>query len=262
MYPITWKPSPNFSSRLGSSVIALVHHRMVGYLNGTDRWFANPDNQVSTHFGIGSRSAGGPVEISQYVDLSDAAWGNGNYDVSGGWPLIRRTASGALINPNRYTISMELQDGSTDNAGVVDPAFVQASIWLDRILLSGDPTLIRAAGIRMRDDSTAAGLKAIVVGPETIIDHNRIAGKLKPYCWRAWLDDPGFLFWKADYLNALTETRMTIEEVLALLNTKITELQTQKDAAVFARDAAIAERDAALLKLTTAKQKAEEITAL
>jgi hypothetical protein len=256
MYQITFKPSPNkWTGRSGYVPIAFVNHRMVGYLPGTDATFANPDNDVSAHFGIGYRTAGGPVRISQYVDLSDSAWANGNYDASGGWPLIKKTAAGTVINPNYYTISIEHEDGGP-NDGVVTQAVKDASTWLQTILLSGDIDLMRYVGIQIRGKDVADALKILPPLTETIIDHNRIAGKLKPYCWRPYkLDTGGFPAWQPILIQQLRGSEMAIQDTLALLEQQITELENQRNAAVL-------EATQAKNKLDTAKTKATSIKTL
>lgn len=233
MYTITWKNSPNhYDGRNGYQPEAIVNHRMVGTLPGTDLTFSKPANEVSTHFGIGKRTVNGPVEISQYVDLSDGAWGNGNADPETTWPLLKRGPAG-IINPNYYTVSIEHEDGGSANRGLVKPEIIDASVWLSRLLLSGSAPLMRAAGIRIRDDATAAALKSIVPGNETYIDHRRIAGRAKPDCWRPWLGDPGFVpYWKPIMLARLQEREMTIDEIMALLQTEIDRLETERDNAV------------------------------
>lgn len=188
---VLWKGAhPNNWESGHNRPIALVHHRMVGWLAGTTRYFASGEHRpVSTHFGVG------PNEIHQYVDLSDIAYGNGNWDASGGWRLYNGR------NPNLYTISIEHEDGATAQRGRVSETTIARSIELDRLLLSGDLIAMRRAGIHIRDPLTAKALAAIKPGPETLIDHHRIAGRLKPYCWRQWLDDKGFP--QARYLAAL-----------------------------------------------------------
>lgn len=53
----------------------IILHTMEGYLAGADSWFANPESQVSTHYGVGFNG-----EIHQYVSEDDTAWANGqNY---------------------------------------------------------------------------------------------------------------------------------------------------------------------------------------
>lgn len=93
---IIQKPSPNFSSRKGYTPIAIVLHTMAGSLRGTDYWFANPNSQVSSHYGIGNNG-----EIHQYVQENNSAWANGRVK-NPRWKLIKPG-----INPNLYTISIE-----------------------------------------------------------------------------------------------------------------------------------------------------------
>ena len=83
---------------------------------------------------------------------------------------------------------------------------IQASLWLDRLLLRGVIGELMAAGIRFRAGTEAAigaELRAIPVDAHHIIDHHYIAGRLKPSCWRPWSDDrTGFP--QARYLAALS----------------------------------------------------------
>jgi len=205
---------------------------MVGYLPGTDATFLNPANDVSAHFGIGYRTSGGPVRISQYVDLSDSAWSNGNYDATGGWPLVKKTSAGTVINPNYYTISIEHEDGGP-NDGVVTQAVKDASTWLQTILMTGNIDLMRYVGIQIRGKDVAEALALLVPMQETIIDHNRISGKLKPYCWRPYKNDTGgFPAWQPTLIQQLRGSEMAIQDTLALLNQQIIELQNQRDAAI------------------------------
>lgn len=263
MYRITFKQSPNYwIGRNGYQPIALVNHRMVGYLPGTDATFLNAANQVSAHFGIGYRSDGGPVRISQYVDLSDSAWTAGNYDPSGGWPLIKKTSTGAIINPNYYIIGIEHEDGGPNDGRVSQPV-LDASTWLQSILLTGNIELMRYVGITIREQSTASALASIIPYNETVIDHNRIAGVRKPYCWRPYkLDTGGFPAWQPILLAQLRGNEMAIQDTLDLLELQIAQLEQEKLEAETAAEAATAAATAANNKLSVAKTKAQEIKVL
>jgi hypothetical protein len=228
VYKITFKQTPNmFSGRNGQVINAIVHHRMIGFLAGTDIEFLNPTTEHASHFGIGYRN--GIVEISQYADLSDSPWANGNYDPSGGWTLVKKTSTGTVINPNYYTVSIEHEDGGPSDGRVSEPVLA-ASLWLDTILLSGDPIAIRGVGIRMRDDIIATQLKNILPGTETLIDHNRISGKLKPTCWRPYMQDTqGFIpGWQPRLLAAIGGSRMAIQDTLTTLNAEVNKLIADK----------------------------------
>jgi hypothetical protein len=211
--PVIWTPAVLGADasygRNGKRVLAIVHHRIVGTLISCIGTFTagNRNRPVSTTFGIGIFA--GKTTIAQFVDLRDTAYGNGNYDPSGRWDDYGYP----LTEINARTVSIEHEDGSTANRGVVSEATKLASIELDRLLLSGNLTKIRAAGIRATGpggEQAVRDLGAIVVGPRTILKHWDIAGRLKPYCWNVWLDDPGFPLQR--YLAALSATPAPPEE--------------------------------------------------
>lgn len=64
-----WRPSPNFSQRIGRVDLVVLHDTQGGYA-GAISWFANAHAQVSAHFVM--REDGG--EIAQMVALADKAW--------------------------------------------------------------------------------------------------------------------------------------------------------------------------------------------
>jgi N-acetylmuramoyl-L-alanine amidase-like protein len=189
--PIIWRPAVIGADasygRNGKRILAIVHHRMVGTIEGTIPWFTQGDRNrpVSTHFGIGYIAE--KLTIAQFVDLSDTAYGNGNYDSSGRWDDWGYPTT----EINARTVSIEHEDNGTAGRGIVKPGIIAASIALDRLMLRGNLEALRAAGIRCRLRSTAAELGAITPSSKTIIRHWDIAGRLKPTCWTAWLDDPG-----------------------------------------------------------------------
>lgn len=218
-------PSPkNFDGRYGMPVIALVHHRMVGSLASTDVTFTTGTRPASTHFGVGydCGKTGHPTglagaHVHQYVHVDDSAWGNGNLDTSGRWDDVY----GATPNPNYRTISIEHHDNGGralgDGKGVVPEEVLRVSIELDRLLLSGDWPAWKAAGITADTDgggaAIAAQVKRIDPGPNTLVDHYYIAGRLKPYCWRPWADD-AVGFPQARYLLALKAPTTPPEETM------------------------------------------------
>jgi hypothetical protein len=191
-YKVKWRPAKYSSpGRGGQTVVAIVYHRMVGTLPGCDSTFANTDRPVSTHFGIGHDPyPDGPVRISQYVKLQDQAFAQGNVAPEGPrWPLYR-----AGVNPNLTCVSSEHEDrgqkGKRLRKGIVEPEIIEASIALTELLLSGDVRAIRRAGIKC-SEAVAKQLGAITPkAGRTLINHNDISGRLKPYCWRPWAKDP------------------------------------------------------------------------
>lgn len=185
--PVIWKPSPNFwRGPSGFATRGIVNHRIVGTLPSAWGRFSNPTSNASSHFGIGHNESG-VLQIWQFVALDDDAWTNGDVN-SPTWPLLIPG-----VNPNHYTITIEHEDGGKANGGVVEESIWQASIALQVLLASGDPVAVRAAGIRFREDSVVRDLAAISKDELGFIDHHQISGPNKPFCWRPWLDDPGFV---------------------------------------------------------------------
>jgi hypothetical protein len=69
-------PSPNYSSRGGSSVRLIVCHTTQGASNYQDlgAFFANPSSGVSSHVGVDDT----PSVVGEYVPRSGKAWTQGN----------------------------------------------------------------------------------------------------------------------------------------------------------------------------------------
>lgn len=222
---IEWHPakSSNFTrGRNGQRIRGHVDHRMVGWLTGTRRYFTlTSDRPVSTHFGIGHDGIGDPcptcgpitgakgsLVVDQYVDLGDTAFGNGNSVPSASWPLVKLG-----LNENWITYSTEHEDGATAGRGAVTPHVWATSIALDRLLRLQSLDVIRQHGVQIGNRGWHAAaraveldqqLKAIPIDATGYIDHHAIADYLKPYCFRRWLDDPGFVpARQADKLAAL-----------------------------------------------------------
>jgi hypothetical protein len=266
--PVIWKPSPNFGfptpgtkGRSGQPVRATVRHRIVGTLASADTVFADPGRGASTHFGIGH--IGGALEIHQYVNLSDAAWGNG--DVRD--PTAKVVLENPGVNPNLYTVSIEHEDGGASNDGVVEADTWAASIELGVLLASGDISAIRAAGIRIREDATAAQLKAIPATVDGHIDHHQIAGPNKPYCWRPWLDDPGFVNGNPSRRDELLTALNAVDGTtpLELCQKRLRRVRKDRDALVQQLEEALQDAEAVprlRRKLALAKSIAEQITEL
>ncbi len=217
---IYWVGSPKFTAGHPAPLIALVHHRMVGTLRSTDAAFTSTDGrEASTNFGVGygCGRAGHPTtaHVHQYVRLGDQAWGNGNWDPSGAWDDRYPTT---LVNSRTVSIEHHDNGGRTrgNGKGVVPEAVITASIALDALLRRGNLAELKAAGIRFRAGTETAitgELRAIPIDAHHVIDHHYIAGRLKPYCWRPWADDPvGFP--QARYLAALVPAPPAVEETV------------------------------------------------
>lgn len=276
---IIYKRAKFYTEGRTEPVRAFVNHRMVGTLAGTDRYFTvSTDRAVSTHFGIGVIN--GKLEVHQYVPLDDTAYGNGNYDASGNWDNWGYKTT--EINPQTISIEHQDHDGIAEHKGIVSEAIQRASIELQAILLRADKAEWERNGIIVRDWARnfpilQRELRAIRVGPRTIITHNDIAGKLKPYCWKPWqYDKIGFPREKyvTGILNHLEPPKTYTQEALDKAVASAVEAATKAQASTLASLRAEidrlnvqvtslqSERDTARAKLTTAKGLAISITEL
>jgi hypothetical protein len=264
--PVVWEPSPNFGypspgsrGRMGQPVRVTVRHRIVGSLASADTVFADVARGASTHFGIGHID--GRLEIHQYVNLSDAAWGNGDVRE----PTAKVVLENPGVNPNLYSVSIEHEDGSSAGHGIVKPDTWAASIALGVLLASGDIAKIRNAGIRIRDDETTHQLAKIPPTVDGHIDHQQIAGPNKPYCWRVWLDDPGFVKGtpsrRDELLKALSGITATEEEVTAFSDCRDDLKRCRGRAAKWHAGLLTAEAELEALKADPTLARIEEIKA-
>ena len=90
-----WNPSPNFSSRDGRKIIAIVDHITQGAFPGCLDWLRNPVSQASATYIVTKTG-----RIIQLVKEGDKAWANGIVNKPN-WSLYDGT------NPNLYTLSIE-----------------------------------------------------------------------------------------------------------------------------------------------------------
>ena len=90
-----WNPSPNFSSREGRKIIAIVDHITQGAFPGCLDWLQNPASQASSTYIVTKTG-----RIIQLVKEGDKAWANGIVNKPN-WSLYDGT------NPNLYTLSIE-----------------------------------------------------------------------------------------------------------------------------------------------------------
>lgn len=124
----TWRPgTPNMQpSRFGEKLTAVVVHRMVGYLFGTDSWFKTSASGASTHFGIGWASIQAEltddVSTYQWVDTNDTAWGWSAQPTDKVEPL-----AASVLHPspdlNRQVIHIELAQYHEEGANLATQPF-------------------------------------------------------------------------------------------------------------------------------------------
>lgn len=167
-----WFPSPNYgyplssSGREGHDPMAVVLHVSQGPQAGVDAYFqqtapgGNPDAAVSTHFSIGDDGA-----IHQYVELGDAAWGNGVVEDGAQLP----TSWPAKVNPNLLTVSVELCGYSVSPPPAAEQlSAVNLLNWLFSTL-------------------------GLAPTKDTLIGHYRISPQTRPYCPGQWRDPNRYL---------------------------------------------------------------------
>lgn len=114
-----WSPSPNFSSREGRKIIAIVDHVTAGAFPGCLSWLQNPVSQASAHYIVTKTG-----RIIQLVKEGDKAWANGIVNKPN-WSLYDGT------NPNFYTLSIEHEGQS---GGELTELQYQATLFLHKEL--------------------------------------------------------------------------------------------------------------------------------
>ena len=67
---LTWRASPNYSSRAGQRTRLIVVHDCEGGYGGSVSWFANPASQVSAHIVLSEDGA----SATQMVGWGNKAW--------------------------------------------------------------------------------------------------------------------------------------------------------------------------------------------
>ncbi len=92
------------AGRAGHQVTGIVLHTMVGYLQGSEDTFNNPQLEVSVHYGIGMDGS-----IRQWVEEADTAYQAGNYQV------------------NLATIGIEHEDHNNPNDSKRTPELYESS---------------------------------------------------------------------------------------------------------------------------------------
>jgi len=95
-----WLPSPNFGSRQGKPIIAIVDHTTSGTADSALSWFQDPTSKVSAHYLV-TRSG----RIIQLVKEGNAAYHAGNVNKPD-WALYDG------FNPNKYTLGIEHEGDS------------------------------------------------------------------------------------------------------------------------------------------------------
>jgi N-acetyl-anhydromuramyl-L-alanine amidase AmpD len=129
MNNIPFQQTPNYTPD-PTKKIAVVLHLTLGAYQGAVSWLSNANrpNRSSSHFVIG-RNQG---DIVQLVKLTDIAWHAGNISNPNDRAkrIMLKNLDGSWINPNQYTIGIELAAGyDIDQDGTVEPSENDITEW-------------------------------------------------------------------------------------------------------------------------------------
>ena len=126
---ILFQQTPNYA--VGpTKKMAVVLHFTLGAYRGAVEWLSNANrpNRSSAHFVIG-RNQG---EIVQLVKITDIAWHAGvvSNPNDRAKKIMLKNLDGSYVNPNQYTIGIELAAGyDVDQDGVVEPNENDITEW-------------------------------------------------------------------------------------------------------------------------------------
>ena len=93
--------SPNYDSRGKYNPEIIVIHCTDGYWPSDKEWLRSSRSKVSTHFIISPEG-----EVHHLVQVIDRAWHVGVY--KGYTAPLKKNAWGRVINPNQYTVGIEV----------------------------------------------------------------------------------------------------------------------------------------------------------
>lgn len=165
MLHISRRQTPNRMSRQGWKPDMIVSHVTEGVYQGAVSWLCNPRSNASAHYVV-SRSG----DVTQLVDLREAAWCNGTS--VGGKYNVERSRIAAIrnrrTNANLYTVSIEHEGYSYKDlfGGLTEPQY-KATLELHRHIIA---EVKRIYGV------------TIPVDRSHIIGHFEVAPVEKPNC--------------------------------------------------------------------------------
>jgi len=126
---IPFQQTPNYAVGPTKKVVVVLHFTLGAY-RGAVEWLSNANrpNRSSAHFVIG-RNQG---EIVQLVKVNDIAWHAGAVSNPNdrAKKIMLKNVDGTYVNPNQYTIGIELAAGyDVDQDGVVEPNENDITEW-------------------------------------------------------------------------------------------------------------------------------------
>ena len=126
---IPFQQTPNYAVGPEKKGVIVLHFTLGAY-NGAVSWLmnANRPNRSSAHFVIGRKEG----EITQLVKITDIAWHAGAISNPNDRAkrVMKKNLDGSWVNPNQYTIGIELAAGyDVDQDGVVEPNENDITEW-------------------------------------------------------------------------------------------------------------------------------------
>lgn len=126
---ISFQQTPNYSVGPTKKAVVVLHFTLGSYV-GAVSWLLNANrlNRSSAHFVIGRKEG----EITQLVRITDVAWHAGAVSNPNerAKKIMRKNLDGTYVNPNQYTIGIELAAGyDVDQDGVVEPNENDITEW-------------------------------------------------------------------------------------------------------------------------------------
>ena len=126
---IPFQQTPNYAVGPTKKAVVVLHFTLGAY-KGAVEWLSNANrpNRSSAHFVIGRN----PGEIVQLVKVTDIAWHAGavSNPNARAKQVMRKNLDGTWINPNQYTIGIELAAGyDVDQDGTVEPNENDVTEW-------------------------------------------------------------------------------------------------------------------------------------
>lgn len=126
---IPFQQSPNYAVGPTKKAVVVLHFTLGGY-KGAVEWLSNANrpNRSSAHFVIGRKLG----EITQLVKITDIAWHAGGISNPNdrARKIMLKNLDGSYVNPNQYTIGIELAAGyDVDQDGVIEPNENDITEW-------------------------------------------------------------------------------------------------------------------------------------
>ena len=126
---IQFLQTPNYTPGPTKKGVVVLHFTLGAY-GGAVSWLSNANrpNRSSSHFVIGRKDG----EITQLVKITDIAWHAGiiSNPNDRAKRVMRKNLNGSWVNPNQYTIGIELAAGyDVDQDGVVEPNENDITEW-------------------------------------------------------------------------------------------------------------------------------------